>query len=242
MARTSIWPSLMLSPTPIKTNFSGLRRPAAMSFASRVLKGMADSAAADTARAAGLAAQALAASPRSQLAHFARGLALRAQRRFEDAIPELEAVLASDRNWVDALNPLAECKLFAGLMEEATPLVEQAIRLSPRDPQLDGWYFTIARVHLLQSRTDEAIVWLEKARNANPGHPHVHAWLASAHALKGATERAASELAEACKLNRDDRFSNIARLKTVGFGVPKIRALYEATYFAGLRKAGMPDE
>jgi len=26
------------------------------------------------------------------------------------------------------------------------------------------------------------------------------------------------------------------------FGVPKIRALYEATYFAGLRKAGMPEE
>jgi len=25
-------------------------------------------------------------------------------------------------------------------------------------------------------------------------------------------------------------------------GVPKIRALYEATYFAGLRKAGMPGE
>jgi len=26
------------------------------------------------------------------------------------------------------------------------------------------------------------------------------------------------------------------------FGVPKIRALYEATYFAGLREAGMPEE
>ena len=25
-------------------------------------------------------------------------------------------------------------------------------------------------------------------------------------------------------------------------GVPKIRELYEATYFAGLRKAGMPEE
>jgi hypothetical protein len=63
-----------------------------------------------------------------------------------------------------------------------------------------------------------------------------------AHALKGATERAASELGEARKLNRDDRFSNIARLKTVGFGVPKIRALYEATYFTGLRKARVPEE
>jgi hypothetical protein len=36
---------------------------------------------------------------------------------------------------------------------------------------------------------------------------------------------------------------SIARSKTVfDFGVPKIRDLYETTYFAGLRKAGMPEE
>ena len=42
----------------------------------------------------------------------------------------------------------------------------------------------------------------------------------------------------------DDRFSSIARLNAVARyrGVPKIHALYEATYFAGLRKAGMPEE
>ena len=98
-------------------------------------------------------------------------------------------------------------------------------------------------MHLLQSRTDEAIVWLEKARSANPEHPIVHAFLASAYALKGETERAAAELAEARRLSGDDRYSSIARLKAVGhFGVPKIRALFEATYFAGLRKAGMPEE
>jgi hypothetical protein len=37
-------------------------------------------------------------------------------------------------------------------------------------------------------------------------------------------------------------------LKAISFGsfgyraAPNIRALYEATYFAGLRKAGMPEE
>jgi hypothetical protein len=41
----------------------------------------------------------------------------------------------------------------------------------------------------------------------------------------------------------DDRYSSLARLKALGyFGLPKIRALYEATYFAGLRLAGMPEE
>jgi hypothetical protein len=42
-----------------------------------------------------------------------------------------------------------------------------------------------------------------------------------------------------------DLFASIARLKAfpgAWLGVPKTRALYEATYFAGLRKAGMPAE
>ena len=98
-------------------------------------------------------------------------------------------------------------------------------------------------MHLWQSRTDEAIVWLEKGRHANPRQPYNHALLASAYALKGEPDRAAGELAEARMLFGDDRFSSIVRLRTTeNWGVPKIRALVEATYFAGLRKAGVPEE
>jgi len=99
----------------------------------------------------------------------------------------------------------------------------------------------IGFTHLLQSRTDEAIVWIEKGCNLSPrlAAPHVH--LASAYALKGDLERAAAELAEARRLGRDGRYSSIARLKAVG-NSPKLRPLFEATYFVGLRKAGMPEE
>jgi tetratricopeptide (TPR) repeat protein len=123
------------------------------------------------------------------------------------------------------------------------PLVEQAIRLSPRDYQIVYWYNRIGIVHLLQSRIDEAILWFEMARTADPALPIVHDFLASAYALKGETERAAAELAETQRLSSDDRYSSIARLKAARyFGVPKVRALLETTYFAGLRKAGMPEQ
>ena len=57
------------------------------------------------------------------------------------------------------------------------------------------------------------------------------------------TLNAPAELAEARKLNHDARYSSIAHLRTTGdFGVPTVRALYEARYFAGLRLAGMPEE
>jgi hypothetical protein len=44
-------------------------------------------------------------------------------------------------------------------------------------------------------------------------------------------------------LSGDDRYASIGRLKAVGFlGVPKIRGLHEAKYFAGLHTARMPEE
>jgi hypothetical protein len=86
-------------------------------------------------------------------------------------------------------------------------------------------------------------MWLEKARNASPTHPGIRANLASAYALKGESERAAAELAEARRLSPTGRFSSIAKLKAAQyFGVPKVRALFEATYLRGLRLAGVPEE
>jgi tetratricopeptide (TPR) repeat protein len=104
-------------------------------LAGRVITNMTDTAEADVSRAEELAGRALAASPRSPLAHHAKGQVLRAQRRYAEAIPEYETVLALDRNWVYALFALGQCKLFTGSIEETTPLIERAIRLSPRDPQ-----------------------------------------------------------------------------------------------------------
>jgi hypothetical protein len=98
-------------------------------------------------------------------------------------------------------------------------------------------------VHLLQSHADEAVRWLEKARNLNPLHSMIRADLAAAYGFAGETERAAAELAEARRLSPDDRYSSLARLRAVyTWGVPKIRDLREATYFVGMRKAGMPEE
>jgi TolB-like protein/Flp pilus assembly protein TadD len=215
----------------------------AIMLTTQVLDNLSDSAATDIARAEELAGQALATSPRSPPAHYAKGQVLRAQGLFEEAISEYETVLAFNRNWVSAYAHLGRCKFYTGSIEEMIPLVEKAIRLSPRDGQIGSWYFRIGVVHLVQSRLDEAIVWLERARGAMPAHPMPHAHLASAYALKGETERASTELAEARRLSTDRRYSSIAHLKAVGdFGAPSVRALYGTTYFAGLRKAGMPEE
>jgi adenylate cyclase len=135
---------------------------------------------------------------------------LRAQNRWGEAVPGYETVLALNRNLVFALGDLGFCKLYAGSIDEVIPLVEQAIRLSPCDPGIGGWYHLIGTVHLLQSRTDEAIVWLERACSAIPAAPFHHSRLAAAYALRGDTELAAAELAEARRQDGGDLFSSIA--------------------------------
>ena len=215
----------------------------ASALVNRVLEGMTDSPTADIARAEGLIGKALAAKPRYTFAHFVKGKLLREQGRPEEAILEFETVLASNPNATGSLFQLGWCKVMTGSIDEAIPLAERDIRLSPRDPSIANRYTRIGWVHLLQSRTDEAILWLEKARSANPMYSDPHAFLASAYGLKGEPDRAAAELAEARRLRGEGSFSSIARMRATGYwGVPKIRALFEATYFAGLRKAGVPEE
>ncbi len=233
--------ALALDPRSVRTQLVLV-----IALTARVLDNMSSTAAADIARAEGLLGQALAVSPDTSLAHFAKGQMLRAQSRYAEAIPEYEAVIALNRNSASAYANLGQCKFYTGSLEEVIPLVEQAVRLSPRDPVLNTWYQRIGQVHMLQSHTDEAILWLEKARSANPAHPGVRAELAAAYGINGKIERAAAELAEARRLSGDpNRFSTIADLRSRPNRIamaPRTRALYEATYDAGLRKAGMPEQ
>jgi adenylate cyclase len=224
-------------------NSVGAQSWLAIVLGNRLLDFPAHAAEGDLERADELASQAVAASPRSSVAHFARGQVLRVQKRYEEAIAEYETVLTFNRNWAGAIFALAWCRFHTGLIDETIPLFHQLMRLSPRDPYMGIWYGRLGIAHLLQSRLDEAIVWLEKARSAIPSRPWTRSSLAVAYAHKGETALAAAEIAEARRLSPDGRYSNIARLKEVGYlGVPKVRALFETIYLTGYRKAGVPEE
>jgi TolB-like protein/Tfp pilus assembly protein PilF len=195
----------------------------------------------DLRRAEQLAVQALAASPDSPMAHHARGQVLRAQSRCKEAIPEFETAIALDRSRAPAYANVGWCKFLTGSVDDAIPYFEQAIRISPYGPGIALWYGRIGVMKLLQSHTDEAIVWLEKANSENARLASVQAYLAAAYALKGDTVRARAALAEAQRLS--SAYSSLASVeKSIWYDNPEVRALAEATYFPGLRRAGMPEE
>jgi TolB-like protein/DNA-binding winged helix-turn-helix (wHTH) protein len=217
----------------------------AAALASRVLDDMTDAPARDLERASHLIEQALAKAPESPVAHFAKGQLLRAQHHCHTAIAEYQSVLAADRNAVASIGNIGRCKIYLGLMDDGVALEEQAIRLSPHDPFLGIWYFRIGQARLLQGRVDEAIQWLEKARDRNSAYQFVPAWLAAAYGLKGDLSRAAGEVTEARRLSGNGSPASIAAERTssaMDFTAPANRALLEKTYLAGLRDAGVPDE
>ena len=215
----------------------------------RVLREQTDTAGADTARADELVEQVLAASPNNASAHHAKGNILRIQGRCPEAIPEFERAIAANRNFASAYGNLGWCKFLTGSIDEMIPLAEQAIRLSPRDPFVGTLYGRIGHARLLQSRTGEAIAWFKKALIARPiGRLKIiHLFLAAAYALQGETELATSELAQARRLFKPDTF-NISWIRSHMMYRPEpgpppaIRALDDRTFFAGLHKAGMPEQ
>jgi adenylate cyclase len=213
----------------------------AYGLVNRVNTSLTDTRATDLARAEELIGQALAASRRASYAHYVKGTVLRNQNRWDEAILQFEAALSLNRNLVGALQGLGWCKLYTGSLDEVIPIAEHAIRIGPRDPQVGFRYLMIGLVHLLQSRIDEAVLWFEKGRSVMPDVPIFHSRLASAYALRGDTQRAAAELGEARRLAGGDVFASIARVKASG-SWGSVLPLFEATYFAGLRKAGMPEE
>jgi TolB-like protein/DNA-binding winged helix-turn-helix (wHTH) protein len=210
---------------------------------SRVLDFGSSSKDADMSRAEQLAAEAVAAAPRNPFSHYAKAEVLRVRRRCAEVIPEYETVLATNRNWVAAMANLGRCKIWRGPVEEGIATQEHAIQLSPRDPNIWSWSFRIGEGDLLLSHIEDAVVWLEKARNGNPAPDYIHAYLAAAYALAGDTEEAATELSEARRLGGQGSYSRISQLRArTRYETQTTRDLCEATFFAGLRKAGVPEE
>jgi TolB-like protein len=124
-----------------------IRSRLAHALAARVMDGTSADAA-DIERALALAENSLATSPRDPLARYARAQVLRALGRWEEALADYEACIAGNRNFAIAYAHLAVCREFSGAIDGTIPLIEQAIRLSPRDPDIGTFYARIGVMHL----------------------------------------------------------------------------------------------
>jgi adenylate cyclase len=175
-------------------------------------------------------------------AHYAFGMLRRVQNRLDEARMEFETTIALDRNHARAFFRLGQTLMFLGRPEDGISYIEKSIRLNPRDPNIARPYAILGAGHFLLGRVDRGIDLLRQARVANPRFWWLHLLLAGALGFKGDVESARSALAEAVRLKPEVNSLAQWHAQMPWSTNPRYMRLAEPTLYAGLRRAGFPDE
>jgi TolB-like protein/Flp pilus assembly protein TadD len=175
-------------------------------------------------------------------AHYAFGMLRRVQNRLDEARMEFETTIALDRNHARAFFRLGQTLNFLGDLEAGISYIEKSIRLNPRDPNIARPYAILGTGHFLLGRVDRGIDLLRQARVANPRFWWLHLLLAGALGFKGDVDGARSALAEAVRLKPEVNSLAQWHAQMPWSTNPRYMRLAEPTLYAGLRRAGFPDE
>jgi len=167
-----------------------------------------------------------------------RGTTLALAGRSEQAVEMLERQIGLNRNDASAWFWLGYARCTLGRQDEAIAALEQARRLSPRDPNLNGIFLVTAAAHLYLGHDRNALEWARRSVLERPQHAVAHSWVAAAAANLGDTETARAALAEfrgrlpsyTVSSFRDERLcaNDLCRSQ-------------RERYYAGLAKAGLPE-
>ena len=167
-----------------------------------------------------------------------RGTTLALAGRSDQAVELIERQISLNRNDASAWFWLGYARCTLGQQDEAIAALEQARRLSPRDPNLNGIFIVTAAAYLYLGRDREALEWARRSVLERPQHAVAHSWVAAAAANRGETETAHAALAEFRRLLpsytissfRDERLCANDRCRS-----------QRERYYAGLAKAGLPE-
>jgi tetratricopeptide (TPR) repeat protein len=165
--------------------------------------------------------EALKINPSIPLAHLAKGWVLREKGLHQLALSAFDEALRSDPNLATAHVAKANQLLYLGRAQEAPTLVETAIKLSPRDPDLGRFHWILGRAYFSLGDYNKAIDELQKSIQLRPPTWFIRAQLISAYAL---TRRLQDKNAEAAIREYKEQF-NKWRLD------PEIKQFYTATKY-----------
>lgn len=178
--------------------------------------------------------------PNDAMAQFVKGEIQRAKgRNVEIAVSAYEAAIALNPSLAPAYGGLGGAKIRVGRSAEAFEPLQMAIKLSPRDPLLNIWYFYIGHAYTHLGQFDQAIEWCRQSIAIKPFWV-AYADLAASYAWTGRQSEAQAAVEE---LRRMRPNYTVARWLEDGNGwsdntvfLTEFRRIGE-----GLRKAGLPE-
>jgi adenylate cyclase len=165
------------------------------------------------------------------LAYLAKSSYLLVTSRPDDAFRAADAGLAVDPNSASLLDARSIAETYLRRFEQAKSDVQQAMRLSPRDPALSQWRNHLADAEIGLGHYDAAMDECRKAIDGGYRVFYSYLNLAVAHGFKGDTEEARAALAEARSINPK------LSIKWLTDRKPVLQPAFEV-----LRKIGLPEE
>ena len=192
----------------------------------------------DAARAEKLADSAVALQPDDALAHNAKAMVFFAKRQWKAAIAQSGAALADDPNNASAHANVSFWNMFLGHSEDGFAGVEEALRLSPRDPEVDSWQHYMCHLHTHLAQWDQAIDWCGKSIASGNDSMFPYVDLAAANAWVGHDKEAREAVAQLRKLYPDFTVQSWAGIHWSDD--PTFNEQY-GRIVEGLRKAGLPE-
>jgi adenylate cyclase len=165
------------------------------------------------------------------LPYFAKSVYLTLFRSPEEGLRAADAGLAINPNSASLHAARGRAEISIGHFEQGKTDVQQAMRLSPRDPSTGLWHNYLCLAELGLGQFDAAISEGNKAIDAGNPVFQGYMFLAADYALKGDMEAAKTAVAEARRLNPK------LTVKSISKSYANIPTLLE-----GLRKAGLPEE
>ena len=182
----------------------------------------------------------MSAFPNDAMAHFVKGEIQRARgRNVEIAVTAYEAAIALNPSLAPAYGGLGGAKIRVGRSAEAFVPLQMAIKLSPRDPLLNTFYFYIGHAYTHLGQFDPAIEWCRQSIAVKPFWI-AYADLAASYAWTGHQSEAQAAVAE---LRRMRPGYTVARWLEDGNGWSD-NTVFRTEFqriAEGLRKAGLPE-
>jgi adenylate cyclase len=177
----------------------------------------------------GQADRAIALAPDNVRAYYVKSLYLTSSQRATEGLSAADAGLAINPDDPPLRRARGAAEVVLGRYEQAISDVQQAMRLSPRDPRIGLWLVDLGNAELALGHFDAAIDKYHKAIDAGWRAYQPYRGLAAAYALDGKMEEATSALAEARRLNPQ---LTLKWQQTNSVNIPPL--------LEGLRKAGLP--
>lgn len=183
-------------------------------------------------QAAGLAARAEELDPRDPWAHLALGYVAFVRRRTSVAAAEYQRALALNPNFAAAHGYLGWALAFDGQSDQAISHLEEAIRLSPHDPQNAIFNTGLAIAHYLAGRFAEAVEYSRMTLQQRSAFTAGHRIHVASLAQAGQIDEALEALTQLKTMHPDLSVAWIEQ------NVPYTRSAM-AKFIEGMRKAGL---